>query len=145
MTAVTYQAAVCGQQGNYGVVFPDFPGGTSGGATIDKALAKAVEGLSGHIAISAEYGDVIPEPKRYALDDVQAAFADASDPRDPEWVQMIDVTVDVPIAEVTVPLLVPQSLARDIDQVTSDRRQFIVDATRRELERLKQADRKDAA
>jgi predicted RNase H-like HicB family nuclease len=47
----------------YGVSFPDFPGCTSAGDTLDEAVANGVEALSGHVRVMEADGDVIPEPR----------------------------------------------------------------------------------
>jgi predicted RNase H-like HicB family nuclease len=50
------------EDGAFGVSFPDFPGATTVGRSIDEALAKAVEALAFHIEGLAEDGDV-PEAR----------------------------------------------------------------------------------
>jgi predicted RNase H-like HicB family nuclease len=50
------------ENGAYGVSFPDFPGATTVGRSIDEALAKAIEALAFHIEGLAEDGDV-PEAR----------------------------------------------------------------------------------
>jgi predicted RNase H-like HicB family nuclease len=47
----------------YGVSFPDFPGCTSAGDTLDEAVANGVEALSGHVRMMEADGDVIPEAR----------------------------------------------------------------------------------
>jgi predicted RNase H-like HicB family nuclease len=47
----------------YGVSFPDFPGCTSAGDTLDEAVANGVEALSGHVRMMEADGDVIPGPR----------------------------------------------------------------------------------
>jgi predicted RNase H-like HicB family nuclease len=47
----------------YGVSFPDFPGCTSAGDTLDEAVANGVEALSGHVRVMEADGDEIPEPR----------------------------------------------------------------------------------
>jgi predicted RNase H-like HicB family nuclease len=50
------------ENGAFGVSFPDFPGATTVGRSIDEALAKAVEALAFHIEGLAEDGNV-PEAR----------------------------------------------------------------------------------
>jgi predicted RNase H-like HicB family nuclease len=47
----------------YGVSFPDFPGCTSAGDSLDEAVANGVEALSGHVRVMEADGDVIPKPR----------------------------------------------------------------------------------
>lgn len=47
----------------YGVSFPDVPGCTSAGDTLDEALSNAVDALSGHIRLMEADMDVIPTPR----------------------------------------------------------------------------------
>ena len=47
----------------YGVSFPDFPGCTSAGDSLDEAVANGVEALSGHVRMMEADGDVVPVPR----------------------------------------------------------------------------------
>lgn len=47
----------------YGVSFPDVPGCTSAGDTLDEALSNAVDALSGHIRLMEADMDAIPTPR----------------------------------------------------------------------------------
>lgn len=139
MIKITYQAAICGVEGNYGVVFPDFPGCVSAGDTLSEVAEMANEALQLHVEGMAEDAEAIPEPKRHTLTDVQGSFDDPEDPIEEVWVKMIDVTVNVPQPDDVVELQVPVSLAKELDEAGVDRRRFIIDATRRELLRLKKS------
>lgn len=46
------------EDGVFGVSFPDFPGATTVGNTVDEAMAKAVEALAFHVEGLAEDGEV---------------------------------------------------------------------------------------
>lgn len=46
----------------FGVFFPDLPGCTSAGATVQEAACNAEEALQAHIDLAAEHGEAIPEP-----------------------------------------------------------------------------------
>ena len=48
----------------YSVFFPDLPGCTSGGETLQEAALNAEEALAGHIALLAENGDRVPPPSQ---------------------------------------------------------------------------------
>jgi predicted RNase H-like HicB family nuclease len=58
-----YVAIVDGAPGAYGVVVPDFPGCTSGGATIDEALRNAVEAVTLWVEDARADGEKIPKPR----------------------------------------------------------------------------------
>ncbi len=55
-------ALIHGEPGSYGVVFPDLPGCTSGGATLTEAARNAAEALSFHLEGMAAARERIPEP-----------------------------------------------------------------------------------
>jgi predicted RNase H-like HicB family nuclease len=52
----------------YSVFFPDLPGCTSGGGTLQQAALNAEDALAGHIALMFEAGERVPAPTR--LDDL---------------------------------------------------------------------------
>jgi len=58
-----YVALVDGKPGTYGVVVPDLPGCTSGGATIDEALRNAVEAVTLWVEDARADGETIPKPR----------------------------------------------------------------------------------
>jgi predicted RNase H-like HicB family nuclease len=57
-------------EGGFGVVFPDCPGCTSAGDTLDEAVANAVEALRDWLEVRAEFGD--PAPKSRSLASLHA-------------------------------------------------------------------------
>ena len=64
-----YPAIVEGDaETGYSVFFPDIPGCTSGGDTLQEAALNAEEALAGHIALMLEGGEKVPTPTR--LDDL---------------------------------------------------------------------------
>jgi predicted RNase H-like HicB family nuclease len=58
-----YVAIVDGKPGAYGVVVPDLPGCTSGGATIDEALRSAVEAVTLWVEDARADGEKIPKAR----------------------------------------------------------------------------------
>jgi predicted RNase H-like HicB family nuclease len=58
-----YVALVDGKPGAFGVVIPDLPGCTSGGATVDEALRNAVEAVTLWIEDARADGENIPPPR----------------------------------------------------------------------------------
>lgn len=58
-----YVALIDGNAGDYGVVFPDLPGCTAMGKTMDEALANAADALRDWAEVTEENGDKIPRPR----------------------------------------------------------------------------------
>jgi len=61
------------RKSDYGVSFPDFPGCTTAGRTLDEASGMAAEALALHIQGMVEDGEEVPEPSR--VDDIAADAA----------------------------------------------------------------------
>jgi predicted RNase H-like HicB family nuclease len=51
-----------GAHGSFGVFFPDLPGATSAGGTLNEALGNAAEALQLHVEGMREDGEPIPKP-----------------------------------------------------------------------------------
>ncbi len=66
-----YVALVDGHSGSYGIVVPDLPGCSSGGATVDEALSNAQEAVSLWADEMIAQGGEIPAPRA-----VEAAISD---------------------------------------------------------------------
>ncbi len=140
MSRKIYLGGVSGHPGSYGIVFPDFLGCVSVGETMADVAAMGREALQLHVDGMVEDGDLIPEPTSVDFKRLDAEFSDPADPADVEpWVAVIAIEVEVPIFPQTVTVPLDTSLVQEIDRVVPDRRQFITDATRRELERLKKS------
>ena len=58
-----YVAIIDGKPGAFGVVIPDLPGCTSGGASVDLALRNAVEAISLWVEDARSDGEKIPKPR----------------------------------------------------------------------------------
>ena len=58
-----YIALIDGKAGAYGVVFPDLPGCTAMGKTMDDALANAAEALRDWVEVTEESGAKVPRPR----------------------------------------------------------------------------------
>ncbi len=139
MREATYLGAVHGRDGNYGILFPDFLGCVSSGTTVEGALDNGRDALQFHIDTMVEDGDAIPEPIKHELADVAATFTVSEDEDPDDWVGLMPVVVSIADRRDFVGIDIPLTLARDLDEVTQDRRRFIIDATRHELARLKQS------
>ena len=77
-----YIVLIDGKAGAYGVVFPDLPGCTAMGRTIDQALANAADALRDWVELTEEGGGVVPPPRsaeKLRRDpEVKAAFAEGA-------------------------------------------------------------------
>jgi len=62
MATAFYPAIIERGPDGFGVFFPDLPGCTSTGATLQEAAQNALEALDGHLSVMLEYGDTVPEP-----------------------------------------------------------------------------------
>ena len=63
-----YTAIIEKAKDGFGVFFPDLPGCTSFGRTVEEAASNAYTAAQAHVAVSQEYGDTIPDPR--ATDDI---------------------------------------------------------------------------
>ena len=91
----------------YGVFFPDLPGCTSAGATIQEAALNAEEALQAHIDLAIEHGEAIPDPS--ALDAILA---------EPDVVEAARILVraDPPGRSVRVNITLPEDLLAAVDR-----------------------------
>lgn len=124
MATVHYPAIIERAGDGYSVFFPDLPGCTSAGATLQEAALGAEEALSGHLAVSIEHGDPVPAPSD--LDVIE---------RDPdvEEVARILVRGERPGRAVRVQVSIDEGLLARIDRVASNRSRFLADAARAAL------------
>jgi predicted RNase H-like HicB family nuclease len=141
----TYLGAISGNEANYGIVFLDFPGCVSAGDTLDEVLAMGREALQGHVELMVEHGDPVPEPTVHSLDDVVRWLDDPEEPIDEPWVGLHAIEVDVPSYPETISVPEKSELVREIAEIVQKNvdalspRQFIENAARREIERLKKS------
>ena len=57
-----YPVFIDGEEGTYGVVFPDLPGIVAMGATIEEALMNAAQALADAAEEAAAHGEGLPAP-----------------------------------------------------------------------------------
>ncbi len=121
MATVHYPAIIERAGAGYSVFFPDLPGCTSAGDTLQNAALGAEEALSGHLAVSIEDGDVIANPTD--LDAIE---------RDPEVdeVGRILVRGERPGRAVRIQVSIDDGLLARIDRVAPNRSRFLADAAR---------------
>lgn len=58
-----YTAIIEKAKDGFGVFFPDLPGCTSFGKTVEDAAANAYTAAQAHVALLRDYGDTIPDPR----------------------------------------------------------------------------------
>lgn len=124
MATVIYPAIVERAAEGYSVFFPDLPGCTSAGPTIQDAALNAEEALAGHLLVSAQYGDDVADAT--PLDQVM------SDP-DIEEAARILVRAERPGKSVRLNITLDEGLVAAIDRVAKNRSGFLAEAARHEL------------
>ena len=77
---VRYPALIDGENGAYGVTFPDLPGIVSMGKTVDEALVNAEEALRDYVIEAEKDGETIPLPRALERVDVPNGHALVSVP-----------------------------------------------------------------
>lgn len=123
--AVAIYPAVVERAGNgFSLFFPDLPGCTSAGSTIQQAALNAEEALAGHLLVSARYGEEVAEPT--PLDQLK------SDP-DIEEAARILVRAERPGKSVRLNITLDEALVAAIDRVAKNRSGFLAEAARHEL------------
>ncbi len=129
MATVTYPAIVERAGQGFSVFFPDLPGLTSAGDTVEQAYLAAEEALAGHLLVSAQYGDDVADPSDLA--DIE---------RDPEVdeVARILVRAELPGKAIRVQITLDEGLVASIDRVAKNRSGFLADAARDALARRRE-------
>ena len=107
MTVGCFPAVIERGASGFGVFFPDLPGCTSFGVTVQDAARNAEAGLQGHIEVGAEHGDTLPEPS-----DLDTLHVDP----DVEEVARILVRAEVPGRSVRVNITLPEDLLAALDR-----------------------------
>ncbi len=129
-----YPAIIEHAADGYGVFFPDLPGCTSAGATIQEAALNAEEALQAHIDLSIEHGDVLPDPS--ALDAI---------PHDPAVNEAARVLIraELPGKAVRVNITLPEDLLAAVDRYATrtgySRSGLLAQAVRERMRRDREA------
>jgi predicted RNase H-like HicB family nuclease len=126
-------ALVHGEPGTYGISYPDFPGASSLGETLDEVLARGREGLASHIEAMIE--DARPMPALRTLDALQADPTLAEDFGDAVAISLVDV--DLPGRSVRLNISMDETLVERIDRrakaLGETRSGFLASAARERL------------
>jgi predicted RNase H-like HicB family nuclease len=118
---------------NFGIVFLDFPGCVSVGDTLEEVVANGREALQGHIDVMVDYGDHIPAPRQFSLEQVKAEYGVG------KWIALVAIDVTVRKPRKTVSVQVDRELALSLDALKINPTTFIRKAVRNELARLKKS------
>jgi predicted RNase H-like HicB family nuclease len=102
-----YPAIVERAAEGFGVFFPDLPGCTSAGTTLQEAVRNAEAALQAHIDLASEHGETVPDPSEL----------DAVGP-EPDVVEAARVLVraDVPGRSARVNITLPGDLLAAVDR-----------------------------
>ncbi len=123
--AIAIYPAIVERAGNgFSVFFPDLPGCTSAGSTLQQAALNAEEALAGHLIVAAQYGDEVSDPT--SLDQLEL------DP-DVEEIARILVRAERPGKSVRLNITLDEGLVAAIDRVAKNRSGFLAEAARHEL------------
>ncbi|MCP3733904.1 type II toxin-antitoxin system HicB family antitoxin [Sphingomonas sp. RP10(2022)] len=124
MPIAIYPAIVERSDTGFSLFFPDLPGCTSAGTTVQQAALNAEEALAGHLLVSAQFGDTVADPT--PLDRLEP------DP-DIHEVGRILVRAERPGKSVRLNITLDEGLVAAIDRVTTNRSGFLADAARHAL------------
>jgi predicted RNase H-like HicB family nuclease len=102
-----YPAIIEHAEGGFGVFFPDLPGCTSAGASLQEAARNAEEALQAHIDLTAEHGEAVADPSD--LDQI------GTEP-DVAEVGRILVRAELPSRSVRVNITLPEELLSALDR-----------------------------
>ncbi len=120
-----YVAVIEKGEDGFGVFFPDLPGCTSWGATIEEAAANSLVAAQAHVAIAAEHDEELAMPR--PIGEVEVG-------PDVQEVQRLLVPVEVADARVRVNITLPGSVLAALDAVAQlrgiDRSSMIAELVR---------------
>ena len=128
-----YPALIDGTPGHgYGVVFPDLPGCTSGGDSLQEAAQNAPEALAFHIEGMIEAGEAVPEPGT-----LDAPLPDWLAGEDLSRTVRLLVPVELPGKALRLNVSLEEGLVQRIDAAAAargmSRSAFLAEAARRTL------------
>lgn len=118
--AIHHYPAIIERAGEtFSVYFPDLPGCTSAGDTVQAAAIAAEEALNAHLALSAEHGDVLADPS-----EIGALVVDD----DVEEVARLLVRGERPGKATRVQITLDEGLLARIDRVAPNRSRWLSEA-----------------
>ncbi len=131
MTTVYYPAVIERGRRGYGVFFPDLPGCTSAGDTVNEAALNAEDALAGHLLVSEQYGDEIPKPSELDRIEVHPEV---------EEVARLLVRGERKGKAVRINITLDEGLVAAIDRVAENRSGFLAEAARASLAAKRESD-----
>jgi predicted RNase H-like HicB family nuclease len=127
MSTLSYPAIVDKEpSSDYCVIFPDFPGCVSAGASLEEAIVNAREAIAGHVALMVQDGEALPTPTP-----LNRVTAD----QDETTVAVISVSVTPPGKPKRISVTLDDALLDEIDAAGANRSSFLNEAARAELAR----------
>jgi predicted RNase H-like HicB family nuclease len=131
-----YPAIIEPASDGYGVFFPDVPGCTSAGATVQEAARNAEEALQAHLDLAVEHGEAIPAPSELDAIALDADVVEAA---------RVLVRAEVPGRSVRVNITLPEELLAAVDRYAArsgyTRSGLLAQAVRERMRRDREAPR----
>lgn len=124
MAHAVYPAIVERAGNGYSVFFPDLPGCTSAGRSVEEVYHNAEQALAGHLLVCDEEGEAVADPT--SLDDLERDS-------DIDEVARILVMVEKPGKAVRLNITLDEGLVAAIDRVAKNRSGFLAEAARNAL------------
>ncbi|WP_334182036.1 type II toxin-antitoxin system HicB family antitoxin [Novosphingobium sp.] len=121
MATVVYPAIVERAGDGFSVFFPDLPGLTTAGTTVNEAVLNAEDALTGHLLVSSEYGDELAHP---------SDILDLEHDPEVEEVARVLVRGEAPGKSVRLNITLDEGLVSAIDRVATNRSGFLAEAAR---------------
>ena len=126
MATVIYPAIVERAGAGFSVFFPDLPGLTSAGGTVEEALLNAEEALAGHLLVCALHSEDVPQPT--PIVDL------AADPEVEEVARAL-IRAEAPGKSIRIQITMDEGLVAAIDRVAPNRSGVLAEAARDALHR----------
>lgn len=124
MAIAVYPAVIERAGRGYSVFFPDLPGCTSAGRTVQEAAIKAEEALSSHLIEMAKYGEPISAPSELGSIEIDPEV---------EVACCILVRAELPGKTVRINITLDEGLVAAIDKIAKNRSGFLAEAAREKL------------
>jgi predicted RNase H-like HicB family nuclease len=120
------------EKGNFGIFFPDFPGSTALGGSLDEVIERGREGLAGYVHVLSMLGK--DPPKLRTAGELRA---DPSLSESLASAVLVAVEVELPTRAVRVNVTFDEGLLQRIDQAArrrgESRSRFLANAARAQL------------
>lgn len=129
--AIAVYAVVVERAGEtFSAFFPDLPGCTTAGDTIEETLTNAEQALSGHLLEMVRHGDAVPPP---------TPIMEIERDPDVDEVGRALVRVEAPGKSIRLQITMDEGLVAAIDKIAPNRSGFLAEAARHELARHRES------